>query len=273
MYKFKIGGVPEHFNAPWLYAIQQDLFKKAGLEIEFISYPTGTGAMCEALQSRELDLAVLLTEGAVAHIARGGNVDIIAAYVNTPLNWGIHVASDSIIKVISELKRAKFAISRYGSGSHLMSYLLATQQTWDLKHDLSFIEAGKLDNLCEVIKQHKADILLWEVFMTKQKVKEGQIKCIGTIPTPWSAFMIVARKDIKENFASELEKLLKILYHTTNYFNANHSRINYFIAEKYDLTLDNVNSWLKTVDWATNSTIPVEQIRLAQTFLLTASII
>lgn len=273
MHKFKIGGVPEHFNAPWLYAIQQNLFEKAGLEIEFISYPTGTGSMCEALQSSELDLAVLLTEGAVAHIARGGNVEIIASYVNSPLNWGIHVASDSIINAVSELKRAKFAISRYGSGSHLMSYLLATQQNWNLKQDLSFIEAGKLDNLCEVIKQHKADILLWEVFMTQQKVKEGGIKCIGMIPTPWSAFMIVARTGIKEKFATELENLLKILYQTTYFFNSNHASINSFIEEKYDLTLDNVNSWLKTVEWATKSTIPFDQIRLAQTFLLTANII
>ena len=41
------------------------------------------------------------------------------------LRWGIHVAKDSPIQTLEDLKGKKYAISRPKSGSHLMAYVNA----------------------------------------------------------------------------------------------------------------------------------------------------
>ncbi|HMB73941.1 MAG TPA: ABC transporter substrate-binding protein, partial [Gammaproteobacteria bacterium] len=88
-----IGGVPEHFNLPWLDTLQQSGAAHGGWSWQ--PQPQGTGAMVEAFGTGELDAALLLTEGAVAAVAAGAALDIAANYVDTPLEWGIHVPADS----------------------------------------------------------------------------------------------------------------------------------------------------------------------------------
>ena len=72
----KVGGVPEHYNLPWHWAFEHDLFSTQHLKISWKSYPAGTGAMCKDLQSGKLDVAVLLTEGITADIVAGAAIII-----------------------------------------------------------------------------------------------------------------------------------------------------------------------------------------------------
>jgi ABC-type nitrate/sulfonate/bicarbonate transport system substrate-binding protein len=111
---FRLGGVPEHFNLPF-HLLEED----GGSPISFTwqDFPGGTGALCKALESGALDIATVLTEGAVAFNARGGNLVLPAFWVQTPLRWGIHTGSTSGINSVAGLKGKPFAISRPGSGS------------------------------------------------------------------------------------------------------------------------------------------------------------
>ena len=59
----RVGGVPEHFNSPWHQAIASGEFTAAGLDVSWTDYSLGTGAMCKAVASGEIDVAVVLTEG------------------------------------------------------------------------------------------------------------------------------------------------------------------------------------------------------------------
>jgi len=45
MKRFKIGGVPEHFNLPWRLAIEEGKFKAAGIELHWSDMTGGTGQM------------------------------------------------------------------------------------------------------------------------------------------------------------------------------------------------------------------------------------
>ncbi|KAJ1467296.1 hypothetical protein T484DRAFT_1859277 [Baffinella frigidus] len=67
--KLRIAGVPEHFNTPWHIAKEKGLFAAAGVDVEWTDYPGGTGAMTKALNDNEVDVALLLTEGAAKDIA------------------------------------------------------------------------------------------------------------------------------------------------------------------------------------------------------------
>ena len=37
--RLRVGGVPEHFNAPWHLAKQKGAFLAAGIELEYVDYP------------------------------------------------------------------------------------------------------------------------------------------------------------------------------------------------------------------------------------------
>ena len=52
MIKIRIGGVPEHFNLPWHLAIEDGMFAHHGIDLEWIMFPEGTGAMNKALRMK-----------------------------------------------------------------------------------------------------------------------------------------------------------------------------------------------------------------------------
>ena len=128
MKKVRIIGVPEHFNLPWHLAIEEGAFEEKGIDLQWTDIPEGTGRMCQMLKDGETDLAIILTEGLVKSITEGNDAKIVQEFIATPLQWGIHVASKSDYKNLDDLRGAKAAISRFGSGSHLMAYVNAQKQ-------------------------------------------------------------------------------------------------------------------------------------------------
>src|SRR5690554_1006573 len=100
--------------------------------------------------------------------------------------WGIFVRPDSTIQSVSDLKGKTIGISRYGSGSHLMSYVLADQQEWRVDDgDLTFEVVHNIQGLREGIKEKKIDAFLWENFMTKPHVDSGELRKVTTLKIDW----------------------------------------------------------------------------------------
>ena len=161
MKRLKIGGVPEHFNLPWRLAIEEGKFKAAGIELHWSDMTGGTGQMIKGLQAGTLDIAVLLTEGITRAILKGLDAKIIAVYVKTPLIWGVHAPVNQGINQLDDLDASTFAISREGSGSHLMSYILAKQQGWD-PTALSFNVVGDVYGGLWALNNDEAQGFLWE---------------------------------------------------------------------------------------------------------------
>jgi ABC-type nitrate/sulfonate/bicarbonate transport system substrate-binding protein len=193
MKKIRVGGVPEHFNFAWHIALKDKLFENSGIDLQWIDCPGGTGEMTHSLKNNKIDLAVVLTEGIVKSIFDGNQFKIIQTFVKSPLIWGIHVSSKSSFNKINQLKKTKAAISRIGSGSHLMAYVNAQQQGWDISKDLSFEIVKDLSGGIKALTNDSADYFLWEKFTTKRFVDEGILKRIGECPTPWPCFVIAAR--------------------------------------------------------------------------------
>ncbi|MFK7900015.1 MAG: ABC transporter substrate-binding protein, partial [Cyclobacteriaceae bacterium] len=110
MARFNIGGVPEHFNLPWHLCIEDGTFESKNLTVYWKDFPGGTGAMCQALRNKEIDIAIVLTEGAIYDIAQGNNSKIISWYVTSPLIWGIHTAASSKIESEEDMEGCKYAI-------------------------------------------------------------------------------------------------------------------------------------------------------------------
>lgn len=247
LFPIRVGGVPEHFNMPWHWAFQKGIFERDGIDLQWQDFAAGTGAMCKALENNELDVAVLLTEGAITAIENGNPSTILQFYVNSPLVWGVHVATKSTIKNIKEIVGKKFAISRLGSGSHLMAKVLANQEKFTISNE-QFIAIENLKGATEALPNGKADVFLWEKFMTKPYVDKGVFKRIGEIPTPWSCFVIVVRNQFLEENKEAVLALIGCINEACAKFDELKNKST-LIAEKYNLQEKDVKDWLKSVEW------------------------
>jgi len=257
MKKIRIAGVPEHFNLPWRLAIETDKFAKQGIEMEWKVFPGGTGAMTKALRNNETDIAVLLTEGAVADIIKGNPSKIIGQYIASPLIWGIHTGSKSRFTDYKELNKQRFAISRLGSGSHIMPFVHAQQLGWS-PADQQFVKVGNLNGAVETLTNLEADGFYWEKFTTKPLVDNGTFKRIGEMKTPWPCFVIVARNEFLEENVEAVNKMLQVIRRTTNYFMLKKEDSIAMVAERYKQQKTDVEEWFGITEWSTDAFVNVK---------------
>lgn len=244
-----IGGVPEHFNLPWYLTLKNGEYKAQGINLRWKDYFGGTGQMNKALRDGDIDIAVILTEGIIKDIIAGNPSKIVQTYVSSPLIWGVHVAQNSSYKSIKDIRGKKAAISRYGSGSHLMAFINAQNNSWDLATDLNFEIVKNLDGAVEGLTQGKADYFMWEKFTTKPLVDNNTFRKIGECPSPWPCFVIAARKDFINNEKDTLQTILKIINATTSEF----KEIPYIdrtISNRYKQKLEDVQEWISLTEWS-----------------------
>ncbi|UKM64064.1 substrate-binding domain-containing protein [Flavobacteriaceae bacterium GSB9] len=267
----KIGGVPEHFNLPWYLTIKDGEYKNKGINLRWQDYLGGTGAMCKALRDGDIDIAVILTEGITKDIIAGNPSKIVQTFVQTPLVWGVHVAQHSPYKTIEDLKGTKAAISRFGSGSHLMAYINAKDNNWNLDKDLDFEVINNLEGAVEGLTNGEADYFLWEKFMTKPIVDKGIFRRIGDCPSPWPCFVIAARVDFIKSNTEDLKIILDTINNTTADFKTIPS-IDKTIANRYEQKLEDVQEWLKLTEWS-QEVIDKATIERVQNELFTLNII
>ena len=248
MKTIKIVGVPEHFNLPWQMCIENGEFEEAGINLEWTDIPEGTGKMCQMLRDGETDIAVILTEGIVKDIIAGNPSSIVQVYVKSPLIWGIHVAANSNYKTLEDLNGTKAAISRFGSGSHLMSFVNAQNQGWNT-NDLQFEIVNTIDGAVESLTKGEADYFMWERFMTKPLVDNGTFRRVADCPTPWPCFVIAVRNEVLENNSHVIEQILEIINATTVEFKMIPS-IDRTLATKYNQKLEDIQEWLSLTQWS-----------------------
>ncbi|TVZ51707.1 substrate-binding domain-containing protein [Dokdonia sp. Hel_I_53] len=261
MTKIRIGGVPEHFNLPWHLAIEDGMFASQGIELEWIDFPEGTGAMNKALRDKEIDLAVILTGGIIKDIAAGNPSKILQLFVSSPLQWGVHVAANSKFKSIEELENATCAISRYGSGSHVMAYVQAEQRGWNTDN-LDFEVVNTLENAITTLTNGSADYFMWEHFTTKPIVDKGIFRRLGDFPTPWSCFVIAGREDFIDENSYAVQIVLDTINTVTGDFK-NIPSIDRTLANRYEQQLDDIQKWLSLTSWSQEQ-ISIEEIKRVQ---------
>ena len=269
--QFQVGGVPEHFNLPWKKAIEENRFEKQGISISWQDYHGGTGAMTKALRSGDLDIAILLTEGIIADIHRGNPSKIIQFYVKSPLRWGIHVGAKSKFTSVNDLENSRAAISRFGSGSHLMAYVNADNYKWDLAKQ-KFEVVKNLDGGRAYLADGKADYFLWEKFTTKPFVDNGEFRIIGECPTPWPSFVVAVREELLLTHNAEIEQILKIVNESCSQVKTSDNTVKE-IAERYQLKEEDVSVWFNETEWAYNGDLDSETINKVQERLIDLEII
>ncbi|WP_339612051.1 substrate-binding domain-containing protein, partial [uncultured Planktosalinus sp.] len=264
-------GVPEHFNYPWYLALKNKKFLQEGINLRWVNFPGGTGEMSQALRNEEIDLAVILTEGIVKDIIQGNDSKIVQVFVESPLIWGVHVAQNSNYHTISDLKGTEAAISRFGSGSHLMAFINAQNQNWNLHTDLKFKVIENLDGALKGLPAGEGDYFMWEKFTTKPYVDQGIFRRVGNCPTPWPCFVIVARNELIENDAAVIQTILKLINVETTGFKEI-PNIDSQLAERYQQKVEDIQEWLSLTHWSSKN-LTTKELNQVQNSLFDLSLI
>ena len=246
--KIQIAGVPEHFNFPWHLAMDEGAFQQRGINLEWTDVPEGTGRMVELLNSGKAEMAILLTEGYVRAVSEGLEALIAQEYIATPLLWGVHVHAQSPFTTPAELINKRAAISRYGSGSHLMAFVHAKQMAWP-EDALHFEVINTLEGAVQALRDKRADYFMWEKFTTQPLVDQGVFRRVGVCPTPWPCFVIVARADFAMDEPGVLSDVLEIINGYTSEFKRIPS-IDRTLSNHYEQTLSDIREWLSLTRWS-----------------------
>lgn len=222
--------------------------------------------MMRGLRSKEFDIAIVLAEGATRSILRGNPSKIVKTYVESPLVWGIHVAKTSEIESIAGIEGSRYAISRLGSGSHLMAIVDAAERGWETEQ-LDFEIVGNLDGARTALAEGQADTFFWERFTTAPFVTNGEFRRVGQRETLWPAFVICVHDDVLEVSASTVKRLLDAVNERCKQVMADPAACE-LIAERYELPSDQVEAWFAVTKWSTDYIKPAAALRTIKDYLL-----
>ena len=271
MLNLKVGGVPEHFNYPWYITLKNKEYTKHNINLRWKDFPGGTGAMSKALRSGEIDIAIVLTEGIIKDIIDGNPSRITQTFVKSPLIWGIHVGAKSNFNRIEDLENATVAISRFGSGSHLMAIVNAHNNGWDIDK-LQFKVVGDLQGGIDALTNGDADYFMWEHFTTKPLVDNGTFRRVGDCPTPWPCFVIAVRNEILENHLKEVKTVLDIINNCTKDFKSIKD-IDQTLSIRYEQQLNDIREWLSLTVWNDGTPVTEELILDIQNKMMSFNVI
>ncbi|KAF2716533.1 hypothetical protein K431DRAFT_235115 [Polychaeton citri CBS 116435] len=256
----RIGYIPEHFSTPLFFAR-----KHFDLDAELVPFRKGTADLVAGLKAPKgdshIDVAIGLTEGFVSDLGKGkaagseNQYGLVGTYVQSPLCWAISTgAGRGNLQGVKDLKGKKVGVSKIGSGSYVMSFVLADQQGWLQEGAAPFevVPCGDINALNAAVapaegESAKADFFMWEHFTTKYLWDAGALRKIGEIYTPWPSWVIAARNDgeVHASLADLSEKLNAGIAHYRKSLDeaADH------ISSTMDYTKDDAHAWMETVQF------------------------
>lgn len=245
--ELRIAGVPEPFNLPWQLALERRAFVRAKIELKWRTVPQGTGAMCELLRKGEIDLAVLVTEGAVKDILSGNPSRIVSPFVDTPLTWGVHVGAHTALRTPEDLKGVPFAISRFNSGSHLMSLAYAKAHGWE-PTEKDFIVVNDLAGAVKRLQEPEPAVFLWEKFITASHVHAGTLRRVDEYRPSWPCFVVVARNEVLMEHADAVQRLIRVVRDQARGLMEKKSAPE-MVAQRYGMAVADAKEWCGGVRW------------------------
>ena len=269
--KIRIGGVPEHFNMPVHLAIENGEFSKRGLDVEWTNFNGGTGQMTKALRNNEIDVCILLTEGIIADIIKGNPSKIISEYVITPLTWGIHSNAKNPIQHHEEIYDKRYAISRFGSGSHLMAIVDANLESKKIDES-QFNVIKNLDGALDSLGKQETDVFYWEKYTTKPWVDKGELKRVGEFITPWPCFMIAATNNVLEEQPENIIRLLRVIHDSCDSFMQSEEAIE-IVSERMQQKIEDVARWYHSTEWTIHGWVSEKMLKSVMYYLKAADIV
>ncbi|KZV64599.1 periplasmic binding protein-like II [Peniophora sp. CONT] len=269
----RIGYVREHFSSPLLQYAADDGEKT----FKLVECPGGTGQLIARLENNEIDVAIALTDPLIAGIANGKDFyKLVGSYVTTPLNWAVITGKDAPYQKIEDLKGTTLGISRPGSGSQTMASVMALREKWP-SDAISFKVNNDIHGLVASVNDGSTSAFMWEWFTTKPWADRGEVRFIGSVPTPWPSWQIAAHISEERAPRDLLKQFLTKLSDYVRAFDAPEARKEKdveFIKSTFGYPETDVRAWLDTVAYPKDcDKIPTTDITETVAVLVKAGVV
>lgn len=206
--KIRIGWQPTGNGGRYFVAQAQDLFKKAGLEVESVKF-TAAPPMYAAFQSNSIDVGFWGTPPAVGGLAQGVPVKIILLENDASRSEGLVARKESGIKELKDLKGKRVATMRGTSADYALGKAL--KKAGLTEKDVQVIDI----NVAQVMPAwEKGDIdaaLYWEPWLGQMRKSGGtQIVNDADVGADGGIVWVARTEFIKEN-PEAIQRLLKAI--------------------------------------------------------------
>ena len=185
---------------------------------------------------------------------------MIQDIANQCIGWAVSTGAKRSISSVADLKNGKIGVSRIGSGSYVMGFVLADQQGWlssSSSPPFENIPLQTFENLRQGVNDSTVDFFMWEHFTSKRYYDNGEIKRIGEIYTPWPSWQIVASsaliKSVNGSEDSRLTDLFEKIDKGVAYLDQHHKETIDYIGTELDYSKEDAAEWLKTVRFASRT--------------------
>ena len=172
---------------------------------------------------------------------------------------------------MADLDGATYAVSRMGSGSHLMACVDAHARGADPKGLLMEV-VGSLDGARKALRDGQADVFMWEKFTTKFLVDAGEWRRIGEVPTPWPCFSVCASERALDSHGPQLVKMLEVVREEAAALRASPECAS-IIGVMYGQKEEDVTEWLRGVQWSAQPVISHATLRHVMGALVDAGVL
>ncbi|GAW09172.1 periplasmic binding II [Lentinula edodes] len=204
-----------------------------GRTIALVECPSGTGQLISRLTKDEIDVAMQLCD----HTTQLGR------------------------------------ISRLGSGSQTMAYVMGFQQGWP-SESMNFQVNNDIRGLIDSVNDHSTAAFMWEWFTTKPWLDSGEVRFIGSVPTPWPSWLVAAQPSVN---TEALKQFLTTLSSYVRSFDSAESRatknVN-FIKSRFGYGEEDIEAWMKTVGYPQDClTIPKDVLMNTLSVLENAGVV
>lgn len=256
MVTLRVAYIPEHFSTPLFLAQEQGFYGDA-LNVEFVPVIEGSGRLIKLLNDKQVDIAIGLTEAFISDIAKGNETyKLIASYVSSPLCWAVSTGYNrSDINQLKDLQSKSIGVSRIGSGSYIMSFVLGLQQGFTEPFFKDYQVLSNFKNLRDSVnlkflsddELNNSDGFMWEHFTSKKYYDNNDIKKVGEIYTPWPSWVINCNSEVLNNHKPQVLQFLAGIRKGIEYFWQNQLEATNHIASNLDYSKEDAEEWIKTV--------------------------
>jgi NitT/TauT family transport system substrate-binding protein len=240
--KIRICGVPTDDLTPVFWAIDTGIYKKAGLDVEFIATPSGTAATT-AVVSGTYEIGKSSPIAACAAHLKGIPVVVIANGALWEVNnaWAVGVcATDSTAKSGADLNGTIVGTAGFNDLAQLAMNAWVDKTGGDSK-TLKWIEIPNTAAAVAVAEHRIAAVQLNEPFLSAaidSKRVRALAKFLGAISPSFASTLYMSHPDWANKNKAVVERFVRVTYETGAYTNAHPAETAPIIAQRTKMTLD-----------------------------------
>ncbi len=235
-------GVPTDDLTPVFWAIDNGIYKKAGLDVEFIPTPSGSAATT-AVISGAYEIGKSSPIAACAAHLKGVPVVVIANGALWEVNnaWAVGVcAVDSTAKSGADLNGMVVGTAGLNDLAQLAMNAWVDKTGGDSK-TLKWIEIPNSAAAPAVADHRIAAVQLNEPFLSaaiESKQVRALAKFLGAISPSFASTLYMSHPDWANKNKALVERFVRITYETGKYTNAHPAETASLIADRTKMTLD-----------------------------------